>query len=113
MKNILFFMLFIIFFSCTSEKVDAKFIEIKNNIARFDITNNSDEDIAKIKYELRFFDSTKKLILRDTVSYKMSNDDKNIVQPFLKANQETFVVNETPVNCEKVEIKILEVDYMK
>jgi hypothetical protein len=62
---------------------------------------------------LRFIDESEKLILRDTISYKMKTDQKKGVQPFLKANQETFVVSKTPDNCEKVEIEILEVDYMK
>ncbi len=56
MKKLSFVILYVILFSCIHDNVEAKFIEIKNNIARFDIVNNSKMDIQKITFEVTFFD---------------------------------------------------------
>ena len=113
MKKKLIYFLFVLIVSCTSETVNAEFIEIKNNIARFEITNNSNQDIAKITYEIKFFDSSENLILKDTSSYEMANDSKKKNVTFLKANEKTFIVNKAPEECEKAEIGLLKIDFIK
>ncbi len=113
MKNVLIYFLFVLVVSCASDAVNVKFIEIKNNIARFEIINNSDQDISKITYEVTFLDRTENLILKDTTSYKMENDSKQGRIPFLKANEKTFIVHKVPENCEKAEIALLKIDFIK
>ena len=54
MKKLSFVILYVLLFSCIHDNVEAKFIEIKNNIARFDIVNNSKMDIQKITFKKKF-----------------------------------------------------------
>lgn len=98
---------------CTGESITSEFIEIQNNIARFDVVNNSNKDVGKITFEVRFPDPSNRVLLKDTVSYQMSNEYPKENLPFLKANDQTFIVQSVPDNCKKAEIKVLEVDYLK
>lgn len=113
MKNLLSFVSVILLLSCTNKTIDAEFLEIDNNIARFKIVNNSNKDIGKIIFEVRFLDSSNNLLLTDTVSYEMSKEYQKENLPFLKANDEIFIVQVVPANSKKADIKVLEFDNLK
>lgn len=63
MKNLVYIILTILLISCKNEKVNTKFIEIKDNVARFDIRNNSNKDIYKITFEIKFLDKSENVLL--------------------------------------------------
>ncbi len=113
MKNLLSFVSVLLLLSCTNKSIDAEFLEIDNNIARFKIVNNSNKDIAKIIFEVRFLDSSNNLLLIDTLSYQMSKEYQKENLPFLKANDGTFIVQSVPANSKKADIKVLEIDNLK
>lgn len=108
MKKIIFLIIITVFLSCKSDIVEAEFVEINDNIARFDITNNTNQDIKEISLELNFLDTSKLLISKDTVDYKMLSDE-----PFLKSKDKTFIVNKVPENCTNAEVVVLEIDFME
>ena len=113
MKNFLLFVSVLLLVSCTAESIDAEFIEIDNNLARFEIINNSNKDIGKLIFELRFLDSSNNLLLIDTISYELSQEFQKENLPFLKANDGIFIVQIVPANSKKADIKVLEIDYLK
>ncbi len=96
--------------SCTNDTVQAEFIEIKNDVARFEIENNSDKDIEKITLEITYLDISDNVLLTDTLEYQMSEENQKDKTPFLKANDKTFIVQSIPNNCIKADLKILEID---
>lgn len=110
MKNLWILIFVITLISCKNHNVKAEYIEIKDNIARFDIINKSNKDIEKITFEIRFLDNLDKILLTDTIEYLMSKEYFKGKTPFLKANDKTFIVQSIPNNCKKADIKILEVD---
>lgn len=110
MKNLWILIFVITLISCKNHNVKAEYIEIKDNIARFDIINKSNKDIEKITFEIRFLDNLDKILLTDTIEYLMSKEYFKDKTPFLKANDKTFIVQSIPNNCKKADIKILEVD---
>jgi hypothetical protein len=95
--------------SCEKKDVDARFNKIENNIAQFDIVNNTNKDILSITFEIKYLDNLNKLLLTDTVSYIRSEEDEKKRIPFLKANEETFITQTIPDNCKKADIKVLEI----
>lgn len=109
MKHFLIFLLFVSLSSCQKQKVKAEFIEINNNIARFDIINSSNRDIEKITFEISYFDPSDNVLRKDTVNYQKSKENAQEYDPFLKANEKTFIVQSVPNNCDKAGIKILKV----
>jgi hypothetical protein len=113
MKKISLLITAFILISCVNDTVNTKFVEIKNNIARFDIVNNSNKDIEKITFEIKYLDNLNKLLLIDTVDYQMSKESQKEKRPFLKANDNTFIVQSVPDNCKKANIKVLEIDNIK
>lgn len=113
MKNILSFVSVLLLVSCTTKSIDAEFLEIDNNIARFEIVNNSNKDIGKMIFEVRFLDSSNNLLLIDTLSYQMSKEHQKENLPFLKANDGIFIVQSVPANSKKADIKVLETENLK
>ena len=113
MKNILSFVSVLLLVSCTTKSIDAEFLEIDNNLARFKIVNNSNKDIGKIIFELRFLDSSNNLLLIDTLSYEGSKEYQKENLPFLKANDGIFIVQIVPANSKKADIKVLKIDNLK
>lgn len=111
MKNKLFLFPILLLVACSSKKIEADFIEIENNNARFEIVNNSEEDIGKIIFEIRYLDSSDGILLLDTVTYQMSTKDQNEPLPFLKANDRTSIVQRAPDQCNRAEIMVLEIDH--
>lgn len=103
----------LLMFSCENNNVEVEFIEIKNDIARFDIVNNSNKDIRKISFEIRFLDNSNKLLLIDTLVYQMSKEYQKVNIPFLKANEKTFVAQGIPNNCKRADIKVLKIENIK
>jgi len=110
MKNSWILIFVITLISCKNHNVKAEFIEIKDNIARFDIINMSNKDIEKMTFEIKYLDNLDKILLKDTIEYQMSKEYFKDKTPFLKANDKTFIVQRVPNNCKKADIKILEVD---
>lgn len=110
MKKIVLLISSFILISCVNDNVNAEFTEIKNNIARFDIVNNSNKDIGKITFEIKFLDNLDNILLIDTLDYQMSKEYHKDKIPFLKANDKTFIVKSIPNNCKKANIKILKID---
>lgn len=110
MKSNLILLSILLLVSCSSKKIEAEFMEIENNNARFEIVNDSEEDIGKITFEIRYLDSSDGVLLLDTVSYQMSNQGQNEPLPFLKANDRTFIVQRAPDQCQRAEIMVLEID---
>jgi len=93
--------------SCRNNNVDAKFIEIKDNVARFDIINNSDVAIEKITFEIRYLDVADAVLKIDTINYRMCAKQNKERTPFLRANEKTFIAQVTPEKCDKAVINIL------
>ncbi|WP_373397027.1 hypothetical protein V8V91_20860 [Algoriphagus halophilus] len=110
MKSKLILLSILLLVACSSKKIEADFIEIENNNARFEIVNNSEEDISKITFEIRYLDSSDGILLLDTVSYQMSNEGPKEPLPFLKANDRTFIVQRAPDRCSRAEIMVVEID---
>ncbi len=96
--------------SCIKENVEIDFIEIKDNISRFEIVNNTDSDLGKIAFEITFLDKNDSPLLIDTITYQAHNN-QNGETPFLLANDKTFIVQAIPDGCKKTDIRILEVVY--
>ena len=109
MKKFVLIILSFTLISCAKNNVNAKFIEIKDNIARLDVVNNSDKDIEKLTLEIKYLDN---ILLIDTIDYQNSKKYFSAKTPFLNANDETFIVQSIPNNCKKAAIKILEIDYL-
>ena len=112
MKRIVNLFVLIGMMSCSNEPVNADFVEIKNDIARFDIVNESNKNIKAITFEIKYIDSSKKAIKVDTLNYQM-NRDKPDQAIFLKANESTFIVQEAPKTCTTADIKILVTSYIE
>ena len=113
MKKFKFLILLILMNACSDELIKAKFIEIKDNLARFDIVNESNKDLGKITFEIRYLDVYNKVLLMDTVSYLMSTDVHSNKIPFLKANDKIFIIQKIPENCKSADIKIIEIHYIE
>jgi len=96
--------------SCANDHVQARFIEIKNDVARFEIENNSHKDIERICFEITYLDDTAAILLIDTLDYQKSKEYQGDKTPFLKAKDKTFFVQRIPNNSIKAEIKILEIE---
>jgi len=112
MKKFALIILSFTLISCVKNNVNAKFIEIKDNIARFDVVNNSNKDIAKLTFEIKYLDNLNKILLIDTVDYQNSKKYFSAKTPFLNANDETFIVQSIPNNCKKAAITVLEIEYL-
>ncbi|WP_296704413.1 hypothetical protein [Algoriphagus sp.] len=111
MKNLCLMLLLAALISCSNDPINADFVEIKDNLARFDIENNSDSDIEKISFEINYFDQNEKLLLTDTVSYQISINVDGDESPFLMAHDKTFFVQAIPTDCKKADIRILEANF--
>jgi len=112
MKKFVIIILSFTLISCVKNNVNAEFIEIKDNIARFDVVNTSNKDIEKLTFEIKYFDNLDNILLIDTIDYQNSKKYFSAKTPFLKANDETFFVQSIPNNCKKAAIKVLEIDYL-
>lgn len=110
MRKYLILISFSFLIACTNDPVQAEFIEITNDIARFEIENNSAMDIEKITFEISYMDVSENILLTDTVKYQMSEQSQNDSPTFLKANDKTFIVQSIPDNCTKAAIRILEIE---
>lgn len=95
------------FANCTSNDVEAKFAEFNNDLAHFNIKNNTQKNIDKIEFLISFYDASNTLIHQDTTSFIMQNS----TSPFLKAKKETFIIQKSPEGCHRAAIEILEVSY--
>jgi hypothetical protein len=105
--------IFFLLISCSSEPTQIKFIESKNNISRFEIKNNSDFDIESLSIEIEFIDRKGKVLLTDTFTYQVTRNISLGILPFLKAGDETFIVQSNPVEMHKVNARIIDVKYLQ
>lgn len=110
MRKFLILISFSFLISCSNDPVQVEFIEIKNDVARFDIKNNSDKGIEKITFEITYLDISDNVLLTDTLEYQMSKENQKDKVPFLKSNDKTFIVQSIPNNCSKADIKILAIE---
>jgi len=76
----------------TSDGVSVMFREIKNDIAYFDIRNQTSSDIMSLNLEISYLDRAGQAVLVDTISYSMAADSLGMAAPFLTAGSETFIV---------------------
>ena len=58
-------------------------------------------------------DSSNQLLLTDTVVYQMSKEHQKDKLPFLKANDEIFMVQSVPDKCKKADIRLLNIENLK
>ncbi len=98
--------------ACTKNLINVEFIEIKNDTARFDIKNHSEKDLDRITVKIMYLNENNSVILTDTISYKMNKEDESN-KPFLKAGEETFIIQKIPNNCILARIKILDMGFTK
>jgi hypothetical protein len=78
--------------SQTADSVTVEFRDIQNDVAYFDITNTSSEDIFQLNLEISYLDGSGNVVKIDTVSYAMSADTAGVTTPFLAMGKETFIV---------------------
>jgi hypothetical protein len=99
--------------SCSSEPTQIKFIESKNNISRFEIKNNTDFDIESLSIEIEFIDRKGNILLTDTFTYQVMRNYTSEKAPFLRAGEETFIVQSNPVDLHKAKARIIDVKYLQ
>ena len=107
MRVCIIFFVVIFFASCASKDVEAKFAEFNNDLVHFEIKNNTEKNIDGIEFLISFYNSSNALIHKDTISYTVQNNSS----PFLKAKEETFIVQKSPKDCHRATIEVLEVSY--
>ncbi|SNS15653.1 hypothetical protein SAMN06295967_104105 [Belliella buryatensis] len=97
MKKILI-LLFSTFFlvGCSNQPIKIKVEEIKDDIVRIIIKNETEIDYEKIAIIIDYLGDKKEIIKVDTVSYKMDTLSDCGSCVFLKSNESTFIVQKVP-----------------
>ncbi len=81
------------FTACEKEDLPVKFIDINDTgLARFEVKNKTGQDVATLTAEFTYFSEFDRAIMIDTVDYRM----KNRQRAFLKAGEETSLVQKVP-----------------
>jgi hypothetical protein len=89
--------------------VEVQFEEMMNDHAagRFEVENNTEQDVMKISFEVTFVDGFGEELSVDTVSYTRSSDSDGNTTPFVEANGSTFFVWEAPENARSAHARVL------
>lgn len=99
-------------FACKSDSLDVEFAEMMNDntLARFDVMNNTDQDIMTVSFEVTFFDTSGDALDIDTVSYNTTSDIEGNQKPFIEAQSTTFFVWSVPENTASASGRVLSYD---
>lgn len=96
-----------IFYACNNDP-SLNFEEInENEIARFTANNPTDRDIDSLKVEITYISESGETLKTDSVNYSMEELD----EPFLKAGEETSIVQIVPPGTTTVEGRLINIGY--
>lgn len=103
---------FVLLNSCATDPVEVEFAEMMNNntLGRFEVENNTEQDVMKISFEVTYVDGFGEDLSIDTVSYNKTSDSDGNVKPFLDAKSSTFFVWEAPENAVSARGRVLSYD---
>lgn len=93
---------------CQSNTHEVRFEQIEDGVARFQVENNSDDDITSMVFELTYLNDNDEVIKIDTVNYRMSEENPSEI--WLEANNETFFVQSIPEGTTVVTSKIISIN---
>ena len=96
--------------ACTTEEIPVKFKEVNDSgIARFSIKNNTEQDVASFSIKLTYFSDSDQALKIDTVDYAIRDRAK----AFVKAGDETFIVQKAPAGTVSAIGKVLSFETMQ
>ncbi|GHB48101.1 hypothetical protein [Mongoliitalea lutea] len=87
--------------ACTSNGIEVKVEEMKNDLVRISVTNNSEIDYATMTFIIDYLDKDKRLLLSDTIPYHKQDGN------FLPAKSNTFIVQKPPQGTQSVQVNII------
>lgn len=87
--------------ACTSNGIEVKVEEMKNDLVRISVTNNSEIDYATMTFIIDYLDKDRTLLLSDTVPYNKPEGN------FLPAKSNTFIVQKAPQGTESVKVNLI------
>lgn len=96
--------------ACEDEKVSIEFEDINDaGIARFEIENNTEKNIRSFTTELTYLSEDDRALRIDTVDYSV----RDKTRPFVKAGEETFIVQKVPEGTVSARGRILNFQVME
>ena len=96
--------------ACENEELPVEFLDINDTgVATFTMENETGKDVASFNIELTYLSEDNRTLKIDTVNYSVK--DKS--QPFVKAEEQTYLTQEVPDGTTSATGKVLNYQVME
>ena len=100
--------------ACGAEPVTVTLSEIDDRIARFEVANESTDDVRSISMEVTFRDGDGGVVRVDTVTYEYVSDPSTCdIIPFVRSGEQTFFAWRVAPGAVSATVSVLETTFFE